>query len=451
MRAPVCSIARTAVLRRSSPLRLVVAFCLLVGVETVAQTTLPVAWTANNPGAGNGVCIASDRTGNLVVVSGYPTLVVTSYTAAGTFRWSHIIPNGPGTLLANWVAAAPGGDFVVAGRRVDSHGTPYEAIVARYSNNGELLWRHDIQTYGGLGCVVGRLIVDAGGNAYLVGSFVGPNVDATILKYSPTGTLLGSCKDLLIANSAAMSPDGADLIVTGFVPGTFSVRTAAHDAATGAQKWFVNSADAGGGRDVVVDDTRVYVTGQGVTGAGTPAIAYHLTVIAYNRATGARLWRTDSRPPAPSNAAGYRVALAPNGSLVAAGTASASSYLNWWIVAMDRNGILRWQATRNRATTGDEIPNSLFVLGDGTTIVSGVGGPNVSNPFGGVYLQGVTAGYSPTGTELWEGFAAAPLSWAIPLQTRAVVATGGLDGLTTAWRIPRSQQRYRQTDHGAAR
>ncbi len=309
MRALVRSIVRIAVLRKPSPLRLVVAFGLFVGVETVAQTTLPVAWTANNAGAGNGVCIASDRTGNLVVVSGYPALVVTSYTADGTFRWSHIIPNGPGTLLANWVAAAPGGDFVVAGRRVGSNGTPYEAIVARYSNNGEQLWRHDIQTYGGLyGCVVGRLIVDAGGNAYLVGSFVGPNVDATILKYSPTGTLLGSCKDLLIANSAAMSPDGADLIVTGFVPGTFSVRTAAHDAATGAQKWFVNSADAGGGRDVVVDDTRVYVTGQGVTGAGTPAIGYHLTVIAYDRATGARLWRTDSRPTASSNAAGYRVA-----------------------------------------------------------------------------------------------------------------------------------------------
>ncbi len=265
------------------------------------------------------------------------------------------------------------------------------------------------------------------------------------LRFSSTALrarLLWSCKDLLIANSAAMSPDGADLIVTGFVPGTFSVRTAAHDAATGAQKWFVNSADAGGGRDVVVDDTRVYVTGQGVTGAGTPAIAYHLTVIAYNRATGARLCAR-TRATASSNAAGYRVALVPDGSLVAAGTTSASSYLDWWIVAMDRNGILRWQATRDRATTGDEFPNSLFVLGDGTTIVSGVGGPNP----GGVYLQGVTAGYSPAGTELWEGFAAAPLSWAIPLRTRAVVATGGLDGLTTAWLLPRS----RRYPHVAAR
>ncbi len=132
----------------------------------------------------------------------------------------------------------------------------------------------------------------------------------------------------------------------------------------------------------------------------------------------------------------------PDGSLVAA-ERSASSYLDWWIVAMDRNGILRWQATRDCATTGDEFPNSLFVLGDGTTIVSGVGGPNP----GCVYLQGVTAGYSPAGTELWEGFAAAPLSWAIPLRTCAVVATGGLDGLTTAWLLPRS----RRYPHVAAR
>lgn len=413
-------------------------FMLGSGAPVGAQSSLPVLWTASNSGAGNGTRIASDAAGNVVVVSGNFNLVTTSYTAAGAFRWSNTVPNNPGWLSASWVAAAPNGDFVVVGTRVSTQtGLPYEAIVIRYSNAGTQLWRQDIQTGGGrYACQVGRLLVDASGNAYLVGSFVGTNVDATILKYGPTGTLLWSSKDLLVANSVAVGPDGADVIVTGFVPGNFSVRTASHDAATGALKWFVNSPEAGGGRDLVLGDTRVYVTGQGVTDPGTPAIAYHLTVIAYDRATGARLWRTDSRPPAPSQAAGYWIALAPDGSLVAAGSASASSYLNWWIVAMDRDGNVRWQATRDRATTGDESPNGLFVLGDGTTVVSGVGGPTVSSPTGSVYLQGVTAGYGPTGAALWEGFAPVSISWAIPLPTGAVVATGGSDALTTAWSLP---------------
>lgn len=403
--------------------------------EAAAQTTLPVLWTVSNPGASNGVRLAADTEGNVAVVSGNPNLWVTSYTASGVFRWSRVIPLGPGTLVADWVAAAPNNDFVVAGRRVSSHGQSYEAIVARYSNDGTLLWRQDIPTYGGLyGCVVGRLIVDAAGSTYLVGSFVGPNVDATILKFNPTGTLLWSRKDLTIANSVSVSPDGGDVFVTGFIPGSFSQQTAAHDAATGTPKWFVDSAESGGGKDLVVDDNRVYVTGMGVTGAGTPGIAYHLTVIAYNRVTGARLWRTDSRPTA-GLAAGLRIALTADNGLVAAGQASASSYLNWWIVAMDRSGRLRWQATRDRAVTGDEIPASLFVLRDGTTVVSGAGGPNI----GSSYLQGVVAGYSRTGTPLWEGFAAAPLFWAIPLPNGVVVGTGGSNVLTTAWRPPRSR------------
>ncbi len=39
---------------------------------------------------------------------------------------------------------------------------------------------------------------------------------------------------------------------------------------TGARRWLVTAAEGTAARDVVVDAARVYVTGQGVTGAGTP-------------------------------------------------------------------------------------------------------------------------------------------------------------------------------------
>ncbi len=61
----------------------------------VAAITLPVLWTAGglsagNDSAGQAARIATDASGNVAVVSG-PSLgrdlAVTSYTAAGTFRW----------------------------------------------------------------------------------------------------------------------------------------------------------------------------------------------------------------------------------------------------------------------------------------------------------------------------------------------------------------------------
>jgi hypothetical protein len=65
--------------------------------------------------------------------------------------------------------------------------------------------------------------------------------------------------------------------------------------------------------DAVIDADRVYVTGQGFTDPGTPALKYHLTVIAYDRGTGAQLWRTDKIPADGSEAAGLRMAMAPMG------------------------------------------------------------------------------------------------------------------------------------------
>ena len=48
--------------------------------------------------------------------------------------------------------------------------------------------------------------------------------------------------------------------------------TAVYNATTGVRRWQVTAAEGTAARDVVVDATRVYVTGQGVTGAGTPAL-----------------------------------------------------------------------------------------------------------------------------------------------------------------------------------
>ena len=195
-----------------------------------------------------------------------------------------------------------------------------------------------------------------------------------------------------IASSLALSPDGADVAVTGSVSGGATWITAVYDATTGVRRWQATAAEGTAARDVVVDATRVYVTGQGVTGAGTPALTYYLTVVAYDRATGARLWRKDKKPADASDAAGLWMAMAPDGSLVVTGQTNRG-FLDWYTVAFETTGAVRWEAVRDGGLNTDEIPAGVLVLADGTTVVTGKGGPNLP----GGYIPGVTAGYSSNG------------------------------------------------------
>ncbi|MBL0125841.1 MAG: hypothetical protein IPP88_25365 [Betaproteobacteria bacterium] len=164
-------------------------------------------------------------------------------------------------------------------------------------------------------------------------------------------------------------------------------------------------------------------------------MAYFLTVVAYDRATGARLWRTDTNAPT-GTASGSRIALAPDGSLVVAGQTSAGGYFDWWIVALNTSGSIKWQARRDMALSGDEVPASIFVRADGTTVVSGVGGPVTRDILGNSYLQGVTVGFDTTGVPQWEAFAKLPITWATPLPNGDICATGGYDALVTCWHVP---------------
>ena len=221
-------------------------------------------------------------------------LAVTSYTPTGTLRWRRTVSPTSGTFQGDWIVAAPNGDFVAVGHNVTSSGNPIAITLVRYGSDGTLLWRVDLA---GTRPSVARLLVDARGNAYLAFSSVGDGQDIQVHKYNPSGALLWSqvistgffAND--IATSLALSPDETDVVVTGDIVGRREWITAAYNATTGARRWLVTAAEGIAARDVVVDATRVYVTGQGNVG-----ITGFLTVVAYDRATGARLWRTDKKP-----------------------------------------------------------------------------------------------------------------------------------------------------------
>jgi PKD repeat protein len=412
----------------------------LTASGAAGATTLPALWTAGGlsagiDSAGQAARIATDLFGNVAVVSG-PSggrdLAVTSYTADGILRWRRTVTPALGTFAGDWVVAAPNADFVVIGHNQDSHGRPIASTMLRYDSNGTLLWRVDLSA--SFFAAAARLVVDAAGNAYVGWSAVGSGF--FVQKYSPTGALVWSQGNptgggFAVASSLALSPDETDVAVTAGVSGAATWITAVYDAATGARSWQVTAAEGTVAKDVVVDDTRVYVTGQGVTGAGTPALAYYLTVVAYDRATGARRWRTDKTPADGSYAMGLWMAKAPDGSLVVAGQANRG-FLDWYTVAFATTGAVRWEAVRDGGLNTNEVPHGVLVMEDGTTVVTGPGGPNLPGGF----IPGVTAGYSPNGTLLWEAFSRLATVWVTALPNAAdVCATGGYDALITCWRV----------------
>jgi fibronectin type III domain protein len=416
------------------------AASIVIGAAVMAVSTIPVLWMAGGldsgtTGAGQAARMTADASGNVAIVSG-PALSrdlgVTSYTSDGTFRWRRTITPAVGTFTGDWIAASPDGNFVVVGHNVTSSGSPIGITMVRYTSDGTLLWRQDVA---GTAPRVGRLLIDNSGNSYLVFNSIGDGQDIRLQKHSPAGDLLWSQQIATgffandVATSAALSADGADLVVTGNIVGGATWITAAFDASTGTRRWLVTAGEGISARDITVDASRVYVTGQGFTGAGTPALTYWLTVVAYDRIKGTRLWRRDLKPADAGDAAGLRMALAPNGNVVVAGQTNRG-FLDWYTVSLRPTGTLDWEAVRDGGLNTNEIPAAVFMLADGTAVVTGPGGPNLPGGF----IPGVTAGYSANGTPVWEAFARMATVWGTALPNGDVCATGGYDALITCWR-----------------
>ena len=53
-------------------------------------------------------------------------------------------------------------------------------------------------------------------------------------------------------------------------------------------------------------------------------------------------------------------------------------FLDWYTVAFETTGAVRWEAVRDGGLNTDEIPAAVLVMADGTTVVTGRGGPEPS-------------------------------------------------------------------------
>ena len=337
-----------------------------------------------------------------------------------------------GTFVGDWIAAAPDADVIAVGHNVTSRGNPIALTLVRYSSDGTLQWRVDLAR---VAPSVGRLLVDAAGNAYLAFNSVGDGQDIQLHKNNVSGVLVWSqvistgfaAND--VATSLALSPDGADVVATGNIVGGATWIVASFNAATGARRWLVTSQQDGiNARDLVIDATRVYVTGEAVTDPGTPAMTRVLTVVAYDRTSGARRWKTIRKPADAGSAAGLRMVSGarwqhrrhrPGQPRVPRLVHARTRH--------DRRGPMG-SGSRRRAQ--HERDSSLDRDAERRRhVVTGPGGPNLPGGF----IPGVAAAYDSNGSLLWEAFAAMATVWATALPSGDVCATGGYDALVTCW------------------
>ena len=274
-------------------------------------------WTArysgpDGVGAHGARRVVTSPDGRTVFVTGsseqdYATIAYRVSTGASTWTSRYDGP-GHGTDRPDAMAVSPDGTMVfVTGTSVGTSGRSDYATVAYDAATGGLLW---VRRYDGPGTrrhgndtATSLAVSPDGSTVFVTGRSAGAMTHsdyATIAYDSSTGRrrwsqrLDGPEGDYDGANALAVSPDGRAVFVTGYVNDYKfygeDYGTAAYDAVTGAVIWtaFFDSrtdhepGDFATALAVSPDATTVFVTGSTTSAYAT---------LAYDTATGARIWK----------------------------------------------------------------------------------------------------------------------------------------------------------------
>jgi WD40 repeat protein len=293
--------------------------------------------------------------------------------------------NGPANSVdsANALGVSPDGSEVfVTGQSYGSTSGSDYATVAYDASTGAKLW---VRRYPHSGYGASALGVSLDGSeVFVTGRIEGSTFGdyATVAYDASTGVQLwvrrytGPGNDS--ANALGVSPDGSEVFVTGRSDGSgsgeFDYATVAYDAATGARLWVRRYAgpgdDSANALGVSPDGSKVFVTGQ--SERSTSGADY--ATVAYDASTGAKLWvRRYTR-------SGFDVAnalgVSPDGSevFVTGQSDGSTSGADYATVAYDAStGAKLW--VRRYTRPADEAPFALGVSPDGSAVfVTGYSG-----------------------------------------------------------------------------
>ena len=332
---------------------------------------------AVSPGGGRVFVIGASRGGT----SGSDYLTGAYNAATGARLWTARY-NGPGNSddNARAVAVSPGGATVfVTGDSGGSSGFLQDyATVAYRASDGTQLWvarfngpanfydypaAVSVARDGAAVFVTGTSLENhnAGGSMTTVAYRAFDGAQLWVKRWGAPGASYGG--------TAIVSPGGNRVFVTGHVQSkrlTGEFGTVAYNAATGARLWARRYVGSGGTSIAASPDlTRVYVT-------GTSRDNNYIT-LAYSASTGARLWvkryggrRSDDRS--------YSVAVSPGGTVVVTGSfrpfSSATS--DYATVAYSRGGAQLWARRYGGAARGYDAAHAVAAPGNGRVYITGI-------------------------------------------------------------------------------
>ncbi|HUP70613.1 MAG TPA: kelch repeat-containing protein [Acidimicrobiales bacterium] len=287
------------------------------------------AWVSSHPGK-RPYDLAVSRDGSVVAVAGKPDVV--AYDASGEQLWTASFmrdkANDPAANGALGVAVSPDGSRVFATGQYGWWPNLINRTTAYDATTGVALWTAEAGT-GDVGGVEIEISPD-GSRVYALGSTCArPSVDGCANDvYAVAAFDAVDGRRLWVAHydrysgagsqspwALRVSPDGTGLYVTG------NSATVAFDAATGQQRWAVDE-DTGvlterGGFIFTLDldpsGTRVYVAGSICDPPEEYSCPY--AAVAYDAATGARLWLSRKTDTVffPSGADYTGIAASPDG------------------------------------------------------------------------------------------------------------------------------------------
>ena len=377
----------------------------VTGAGTSLAETSPGArlWVARYNDAGNGAdtatSVAVSPSGKTVFVTGYSECTACSaayydyatvaYDAAtGAELWVRRY-NGPvnGDDRAYSVAVSPSGKTVfVTG---SSEGTASSYDYATFAYNAVTGAQRWVKRYTGDPSDAPSVAVSRNGSTVFVtgssyAATTGDDDYATVAYSATTGRQrwvkrYNSRDGGSFAHSLAVSPTGKTVFVTGSSLGAdngYDYATVAYNAATGAQLWvkrYNGAAEGGrGANSVAVSPTgkTVFVAGSSYTGSASD---YEYATVAYNAATGARLWVKRYSGPVRGLDAATSVAVSPTGKTVfvtgySQGTAGSFDYAT--IAYKAANGARLWVKRSNGSRAGGfgDRAYSVAVSPNGSTV-----------------------------------------------------------------------------------
>jgi hypothetical protein len=206
------------------------------------------------------------------------------------------------------------------------------------------------------------------------------------------------------ANSVAVSPDGSTVFVTGTSEGRADYATIAYDTATGARLWIkLYKGPGGGGCEfdnavaVSPDGKTVFVTGECETFSTSK---FDYATVAYSAATGAQKWVKLYNGVGTVNYANA-VAVSPSGKTVfVTGESDSKDFVaEYGTVAYNAaTGTQLWVKRYSGPGSSSDIAHSVAVTPNGNTVF--VTGVSNSSTF--TFTDDATVAYNAaTGAQLW--------------------------------------------------